>query len=125
MNIDYKEAQKNITQNNFEQNFNKNYIEMINALISISEYWNKDENFSSMVDACYHNSELATKTLENLQTLGQVPYCNNCEFYIESKNANGIFGFMKPDQCKKLGIYNQGKFFHCSKWEQYKQKITE
>lgn len=36
------------------------------ALISIGEYWNRDQNETAMADACWHALNLSAETLEKL-----------------------------------------------------------
>ena len=111
------------------KSFEYNYQKMLDALIDISEYWNRDETWAAMINACYHDSELATRTIEDLEPLEQLASinitdkaerinqnCKNCTFYIKGTEQNNIFGFNKPDGCKKLGIFNQGEDFYCAKF---------
>ena len=109
------------------KSFERNYQKMLDALIDISEYWNRDdETWAAMVNACYHDSELATRTIEDLEPLESINIvsqsnqncknCKNCTSYIKGTEQNNIFGFNKPDGCKKLGIFNQGEDFYCAKF---------
>jgi len=42
-------------------------------LININEYWNRDENFSAMSDACYHNIDAAEEAINRIKLfLGDV-----------------------------------------------------
>ena len=46
------------------------YRPIVEALESISEYWNLDANHEAMLDACHHNAETAQEALALARELG-------------------------------------------------------
>jgi len=64
-------SQEQAEEINIER-WNRRYAEKFirdleSVLVNINEYWNRDENFNAMANACYHNIDAASEAIHRIK----------------------------------------------------------